>query len=387
MDPRRLICWASGMKRRFSRGIFLGLSLFATSGLAGSAWADAPEECQNISGVNEPTNAEVGGCLKPIIDYHSLIAVSDAVRKVVAGRLAPGGDEVAEPAGLALGSPEEIAARLAGNGAVTVEPVADIPATVTEQRLWNAWIDGKYSWIEGKGEIDGSKGPLTNVMVGIDYRLMSNVVLGVMGTYEDSRLETQGALPIEQKTEGYGGGAYIGVTVTPNIIFSGMATYASIDTEIDSFGDSDADSDRVQLSGAFTGYWYFGTTRLSPSLTLAWSKEWQDEYSDGVTPAQTFETGVLSPGTVLGHTFALTGTMTIEPWAGAFFDYTFINDVDTDGPFDVNSYGPQEDLRLQLGLNLNLASNVQLVLTGETSGLLLDETDTYAGEANLAIQF
>lgn len=375
------------MKRRFSRGIFLGLPLFAASGLAGAAWADAPEECQNISGVNEPTNAEVGGCLKPIIDYHSLIAVSDAVRKVIAGRLAPGGEEVAEPAGLALGSPEEIAARLAGNGAITVEPVADIPATVTEQRLWNAWIDGKYSWIKGNSEIDHSKGPLTNFMVGIDYRLMSNVVLGVMGTYEDSRLETQGVLPIEQKTEGYGGGAYIGVTVTPNVIFSGMATYAAIDTEIDSFGDSDTDSDRVQLSGAFTGYWYFGTTRLSPSLTLAWSKEWQDEYSDGVTPAQTFETGVLSPGTVLGHTFALTDTMTVEPWAGAFFDYTFINDIDSDGPVNVSSYGQQEDLRLQLGLNLNLASNVQLVLTGETSGLLLDESDTYAGEANLAIQF
>jgi len=33
------------------------------------------------------------------------------------------------------------------------------------------------------------------------------------------------------------------------------------------------------------------------------------------------------------------------------------------------------------------AANVQLILTGETSGLIIDETDTYAGEANLAIQF
>jgi len=389
MDPRRLNCWASGMKRRFSRGAFLGLSLCAAPALAGSAWAQAaPEDCQSISGVNEPSRTEVGGCLKPIIDYHALIAVSDAVRKVVAGRLAAGSDEVAEPAGLALDSPEEIAARLAGNGAIAVEPVADIPATVvTEQRRWNAWVDGKYSWIKGKSEVDHSKGPLTNVMAGIDYRLMSNVVLGVLGTYEDSRLETQGVLPIEQKTEGYGGGAYIGITVTPNIIFSGMATYAAIETELGGASDGDTDSDRVQLSGAFTGYWYFGTTRLSPSLTLAWSKEWQDEYSDGLTPEQRFETGVLSPGTVLGHTFALTDTMSVEPWAGAFFDYTFINDTDTDGAVDDNSYGQQEDVRLQLGLNLNLASNVQLMLTGETSGLLLDETDTYAGEANLAIQF
>lgn len=356
-------------------------------GLAGLVQAqEVPEaECDAISVVNERLIAGAGGCLKSVIDYQALIGISDAVRKVVAGRLAPGG-EVAEAAGLALDRPEDIAARLAGNGAVTVEPVADLPAAA-EQKLWNVWVDGKYSWIEGNHEIDDGKGPLTNVMAGIDYRLADKVVLGVLGTYEGSDLETEGFLPLSQKTEGYGGGAYVGITVTPNVIFSGMATYAAIDTDLGRSRDADTDSDRVQLSGAFTGYWYFGTTRLTPSLTLAWSKEWQDAYSDGLTPAQRFETGVLSPGAVIGHTFVLTDTASIEPWAGAFLDYSFINDIDTDGQVDDDSFGEQEDLRLQLGLNLNLASNVQLMLTGETSGLLLDETDTYAGEANLAVQF
>jgi outer membrane autotransporter protein len=361
------------------------------SGLAGKAWAQAaPDYCRSLSDIidpNDPLSVEASSCLKPIIDYHALLAVSDAVRRVVVGRLAEGSDEVAESAGLLLDSPEEVAARLAGNGAVTVEPAADVPAAATPQRLWNAWIDGKYSWIEGQGEVDHSKGPLANVMVGIDYRLASRVVLGVMGTYEDSRLETQGALPLAQKTEGYGGGAYVGVTVTPNIIFSGLASYAAIDNELDRSRNGDADSDRVQLSGSFTGYWYSGKTRFSPSVTLSWSKEWQDKYSDGLTPAQRFETGILSGGTVIGHTFALTDAASIEPWAGAFLDYNFINDTDTHGPIDDNSFGEQQDLRVQLGINLNLASNVQLALTGETSGLLLDETDTYAGEANLAIQF
>jgi outer membrane autotransporter protein len=366
---------------------FLGLSLLAAHGLVGEAKAEAPEQCRGISGVNEPSNAEVGGCLRPIIDTHVLIAVSDAVRKVVAGRLADEAGEVAEPAGLVLESPEEVAARLAGDGTIAVAPTADVPAAAAEQRPWNVWVDGKYSWIEGKAQIDDSKGPLTNVMAGIDYRLATNVVFGLMGTYEHSRLETGGILPIAQKTEGYGGGAYVGVTVTPNIIFSGMATYAAIDTDLDKSSEGSTDSDRVQLSGAFTGYWYSGLTRFSPSLTLAWSKEWQDKYSDGFTPAQQFETGLLSAGTVLGHTFALGTTTTAEPWAGAFFDYRFINDTDTHGAFDDNSYGEQEDVRVQLGLNLNLAANVQLALTGETSGLLLEETDSYSGEANLAVQF
>lgn len=367
--------------------ILLGVSLFVLPLSAGVGRAQAvPDECAGLSGINEASNSEVNACLKPIINAQSLISVSDTVRRVVSGELAGGGPAEPEPAGLVLSGSQDIAARLAADGTVTVEPTADVPATVTEQRLWNSWIDGKYSWIDGQSGLDDSEGPLINAIIGIDYRLSSRVVLGVLGTYETSRLETGGVSPIRQETEGFGGGAYIGVTVTPNIVFSGLATYAAIDTELGLSSDGKTDSDRIQLSGGFTGYWYFGTTRLSPSVTLAWSKEWQDAYSNGVDPAQKFETGVLTGGSAIGHTFAIAGTTSIEPWLGAFIDYTFLNETDTDG-VGTDSFDEQADLRLQAGLTLNLASNVQLMLIGETAGLIVDESDTYAGEANLAIQF
>ena len=123
------------------------------------AWAQAaPEECQDLSGVNERGNAEITGCLKPIINGHALITVSDVIRKVIEARFAPGGTFVAEPAGLALDNPEDIAARFAAMGTFAVEPASDIAATTTQQKLWNVWIDGKYSWIDGAAEIDHSEG-------------------------------------------------------------------------------------------------------------------------------------------------------------------------------------------------------------------------------------
>lgn len=373
-----------GMTRQVSLFALSGALLFLTPLLTGEARA---QSCESISGENEVSNSEVTGCLKPVVNYRSLINVSDIVRRVVAGELVGQGETEPEPAGLLLERPEEVAARLSGGG-ITVEPTADVVAAPALQRKWNAWIDGKYSWIEGSNDLDDSKGPLINGMAGIDYRLSDRVVLGLIGSYEDSRLKTGGILPIEQTTEGFGGGAYTGITVTPNIVFSGIALYSGIETEVDyaGFGSGETDSDRLQLSGALTGYWYFGTTRLSPSATLAWSKEWQDEYTNDINPAQTFETGVLTGGTVLGHTFALSDSTSVEPWAGAFLDYTFLNETHTDG-LGTDSIDEQADLRLQLGLNLNLASNVQLVLTGETAGLIVDETDSYAGEANLAVQF
>ena len=108
-------------------------------------------QCDGISGVNEASNSTVTGCLKPVINYHSLIAVSDTVRRVVAGQLAGGGIVEPEPAGLALERSEDVAARLAGDDTVMVEPTADMPAVAAaKQRQWNSWIDTKYSWIEAR---------------------------------------------------------------------------------------------------------------------------------------------------------------------------------------------------------------------------------------------
>lgn len=372
------------MDKRVSLFALSGALLFSTSLLTEDARA---RSCEAISGENEVSNDVVTGCLKPVVNYRSLINVSDIVRRVVAGELLGAEEPAPEPAGLLLAQPDEIAARLAGGG-IAVEPTADVVAAPAVQRKWNSWIDGKYSWIEGSDDLDGSKGPLINAMAGIDYRLSDRAVLGLIGAYEESRLKTDGLIPARQKTQGFGGGAYTGITVTPNIVFSGIALYSAIETDLDfsGFGTGDTDSDRLQLSGAFTGYWYSGTTRFSPSVTLAWSKEWQDEYTNNLNPAQTFETGVLTGGTVVGHTFALAGVTALEPWAGAFLDYTFLNETHTDG-FGTDNFDEQADLRLQLGLNLTLASNVQLALTGEMAGLLVDESDSYAGEANLAIQF
>jgi hypothetical protein len=66
-------------------------------------------------------------------------------------------------------------------------------------------------------------------------------------------------------------------------------------------------------------------------------------------------------------------------------DYVFVNDTEIDGFGGIeDSYS---DLRLQAGLNFGLGSHAQLAITGELGGLLQDDLDTYAVEANLAIQF
>lgn len=94
---------------------------------------------------------------------------------------------------------------------------------------------------------------------------------------------------------------------------------------------------------------------------------------------------MLTPSFQIGNTLKLSDSTTVEPWAGAALDWTFLSDVHTAG-FGTKS-NPSTDLRLQAGLNFGFGSHAQFAVTGEASGLLNDDLNSYAIEANLAVQF
>jgi outer membrane autotransporter protein len=349
-----------------------------------AARAQSPEECNSLGTRKQFENRqEIPGCLKPITDRESLISISNMIHRLVAGELLGELPISAEPAGQVMFSPS-------GGGTFTVAPAADIVQPAPRRR-WNIWVDGKYSWIDTDGDISDSDGPLINGTAGIGYKITDRFVLGLLGLYEHSKLESSGAPSVSAKTQGLGGGAYLGITLTNQIVFSALVNATSFDDDYDlGFTTADTDSNRVQASAGFTGYFYSTDLwRWTPSLTAAWSGEWIDSYTDNLGnnfADQKVETAVVSLGNQLGKTFSLSNGATVEPWAGAILEYTFLSRTETDNAPTL-TYDDTLDIRLQAGLNIGLADNIQLALTGEMAGLLLDESDTYAGEANLAIQF
>jgi outer membrane autotransporter protein len=324
---------------------------------------------------------EITACAKPLINRQSLTKTSSSIRNIILDRFDMGPNQT-EPAGLELTGAEEIAERMSGNGTILIAPTADVAAPAASA-MWNIWVDGKYSWLDDDSAFSDLDGSLVNLIVGADYKFTDRLVLGVMGTYETSDLEGSGVAPPTQDTDGWGGGAYLGLTLTDNLVFSANVLGTELDTDVNG-GAAEFDSTRIQASSALTGYWYSGTWRYSPSVTVAWSKEWQD--AAAALNAQTIETWMISPGVQLGNTIALGGTTTVEPWLGAQFDWVPFNKVVDDvlGTILDDDY---TDLRLQSGLNFAFGANAQLALTGEISGLLLKNSDTYTAGANFAYQF
>ena len=331
----------------------------------------------DCSELDDTSPAMITACAKSLLNRQSLINTSTSITSIIIDRFDMGPQQAA-PAGLELTDPDEISERLKGNGRIIIAPTADVAAPAASPH-WNVWIDGKFSWLDDTDAFTDLDGSLVNGIAGADYKVSDRLVLGLMGTYETSDLEGPGAT---EDTDGWGGGAYLGLTLNDNWVLSANVLGTDLDTEVN--GGTSFDSARIQASSALTGYWYSGTWRYSPSLTVAWSKEWQD--ASGASSAQTIETGIISPGFQVGNSISIGGASTVEPWLGAQLDWVGINKTVDDVTGTILD-DPYTDLRLQGGLNFAFGANAQLALTAEVSGLLYKDSDTYTAGANLAFQF
>ena len=370
------------MRFKYSVAPFSVIVLLAGSSVSFAQAPPPPPTCTALFGGMYPTNGNlVTACTKPLLNRQSLINTSTSIRNIIVDRFDAGPDQT-EPAGLELTDANEILQRLAGNGDVTIAPTADVAAPLATNH-WNVWTDGKNSWLNDTSAVSDLDGTLQNFVVGADYKFTDRLVVGLMGTYETSSLRGSGVAPPSQKADGWGGGAYLGLNLSDNIVFSANVLHTSLNTSVNG-GAAKFDSNRIQTSEALSGYWYSGTWRFSPSITFAWSKEWQD--ANAGLLAQTIETAVVSPAFQIGDTVSIGGANTVEPWIGAEIDWALRNRVvDSSGATLFND--PNTDLRLQTGFNFAFGANTQLALTAEMSGILLKESNTYTAGANFAYQF
>jgi hypothetical protein len=355
-----------------------GLLLAAISATGASAQLKFINKCESaITGVGLPPGTTYNSCAAGRLGLNNLIYVQGAISDVLAQSFDLGPFDV-EPAGLTDIVSDEAGERLSPS-ALTIVATADHVAAPPATR-WNAWVDGRYLYSDYDAAAGGLDGPTWSGLAGIDYKLDSKVSVGLLVSAEDTALE-KGVNDLNSTS--LGGGAYVGIVLTDNIVFSGNLMGTHIDSD-QAGGFLEFDTERLQASAGVTGYWYKDTWRFTPGLNFSWSNDWEEE-ANAFLPDRTIEIGLLTPSLQIGNTLRLSDTLTMEPWAGAALDFTFLNDTHTDGAGTVSD--PTTDLRLQAGLNFSFGSNAQLAITGEAGGLLLDDLDSYSIEANLAMQF
>ncbi len=359
--------------KKFAAG--LALAVLATA--AGTASAEAG--CLIVSRSTDNVIVD-NQCVGLDLARQRTIYIPTVIQRVVARSFGIGPEQI-EAAALDAIVSGDARQHLSPSG-LSIVATADEAAAPVVARNWNLWVDGRYFHSNYAPPADSSEGPTWSGLAGLDYKITPKLTAGLLLSADKTDLD--GVLA-DYSSRSAGAGAYVGYVITDNIVFSGNVLRSWVDSEQKGgFGRLDFETDRWQASAAVNGYWYSGTWRLNPALTVAWSKEFENE-RNGLTADRTIETGVLTPSLQIGKTFRLSDNVTAEPWGGAYYDWTFLSDTHTSGGGTKST--PDSDLRLQAGLNFAFGSNAQLALTGEIAGLLEDNLNTYALEANLSIQF
>lgn len=182
------------------------------------------------------------------------------------------GPSMVEPAGLSGLDAQKAENRL-DKSAITIAPAADTAAAAAPAVKWNGWVDGRSLYTDythAAGDLDG---PTLTGIAGLDYKLTSKVSLGMIVSAERSDMKSA-FTDLDSST--FGGGPYLGIVLKDNLVFSANVQASHMDSS--QFGGVlDYDTRRLQSSAALTGYWYKGTWRLTPGVTLAWSKDWEEE--------------------------------------------------------------------------------------------------------------
>ena len=363
-----------------SRWSVLGLLLTAAGASGASAQVVGPvDSCNVIVSGEQSTSGYYNTCAAGDLARLDTIYIPYVVARAVYNSFGIG-PPVVEPTGLDHIIAGEADQRLQPS-VMSIAPAADVSAPAAAPAvLWNGWVNGRGLYSDYTAAGGGLDGPTATGIAGLDYKLTSKLTLGLLTTVERSRLDS----PLnDYNSNNFGIGPYLGWVMTDNLVFSASAQRSWIDSD-STAGLLNFETDRVQASAAINGYWYKDNWRFNPSLTLTWSKDWETE-TNGLFPDREIEIGILVPAVQLGKTFRLSDTTTVEPWAGAAMDVTFLNDVRVTGAGTTSD--PNTDLRIQTGLNFGIGNNAQLAITGEMAGVLLNTFDSYSIEANLAVQF
>jgi outer membrane autotransporter protein len=374
--------------------IAIASSLFAFTGSAQAASCTGENQQTIITGpgFNTPTvtNTTVYTCAGEDANARtnalSLRLQSRNISKAVADHLI--GPRIERAFAFAMPSSMLSYAEAAGQtqGQTAIETMAQ-PTPL----LWNIWASGNGAYSDKDSTLSGFEGTLRTGSLGIDRQLGDRVVIGAFLTSETTDYDTTALLGSGTlSSDGYGLGAYTGITITNWLVADALIQHKWTDSDF-AVGATRANYDATETSFAanLTGYFYSGLFRFSPALGMAFSHEDQSAYIDSAgfpTASSDTKIGVLSFGSQFGYTFALNQATTIEPFIGLTAEWTFLNDtsgVTTATGDKLNDV----DLRLTGGINTTIQERISLALTGDLSGLAIQDYLVATGSLQLSIRF
>ena len=196
---------------------------------------------------------------------------------------------------------------------------------------WNIWTAVDYRQIE-TGINASIETSVINAILGSDYRLSNNALLGVFLHYDQSESDvTLTNVGMTLNHTGFGGGLYGGLSffdgkmITDlNLSWSSLAYEGTSGEERGDFG-----AQRTMASWNLSGTIEQGDFRIRPILSTIWAREVQERYTDNQNrsiPQKEYMFLQVSFGPRVGYFYSLGVDQWIEPYVEILGSYDLSDD-------------------------------------------------------------
>ncbi len=357
----------------------------------------ATASCSNVPPISDTSNSAAQDAVTTIAIQSNNAAISGAVNDAVGGAFGAGGTNgyIAQNrfslstrgASNLLGKKGATAAKeletTIGSGVYGADVnLENAPAPA----LWNVWITGRFDQFDGDNNT--FDGHVANVLVGADYKISETLVVGLLGGYANTDIDTLiNGTAGTVESDGFTVGAYVGGQFLDTITAHGFVAYTGSDYDVVNGGNTGSfDADRWSGGLRVNGSLPMDGFTIQPTLSFSISREDQDAYVDSAANAiasNDITSGRLSVGPKIILDPFQTETGEVSPWAAVNYDYDF---SDSDRPVATGSpdLGDVSSASVELGF-ISKIGNAELTGSGRIGGLGSGEYTSYGGSLKLRI--
>ncbi|WP_244547704.1 putative Ig domain-containing protein [Bradyrhizobium sp. OK095] len=208
-----------------------------------------------------------------------------------------------------------------------------------QEKEWLLWADVRGSGIDrwnssssfGVGQVNQAslRGQQVNALMGLTYRARPNLLVGVLGGYENFSY-TDDTVNGKLKGDGWTVGAYLGWKIISTLRYDAALTYSGIGYDgTAGTAQGNFNGNRWMFATGFTGTYKWAGLYLEPSAKVYALWERENAYVDSLGTQQatrTFSTGRASAGNKVAYPVAWIDSVLLAPYLGVYADYYFTQD-------------------------------------------------------------
>lgn len=197
---------------------------------------------------------------------------------------------------------------------------------------FGVWIDGSVTLVDNDKSNVQSDGKTEVALVGIDYRLREDVIVGVSAGYQGAQL-TVGSIRGRRDSNGYVLTPYASYIMAPNMSVDASVSYGGSDTDVESNltgtrVTGSFDSRRVTATGNWNIYEAVDAWFLTGFAGYSYSWEFQDDYTD--TSGARIDNGTIRYGVLRFGGEAAYRAGAFEPYALSILEIETTDPKDSD---------------------------------------------------------